>query len=848
MSINSTFKLDISCTSDHRCFFELAWSRDNQPATCPADQPVLLHQDLINAYKKWQEAYAKAYEKMGNRTDVSEKPEFPQENSPVQCMSLQGSSLKDLRDDVEETEKQLLLNFHSWLKHKNLEPILMKIETEARRKAAENQRRPYELGWIDLFISHEQKFPQEFNLNWLPWERLSLIFDIKDLPIRIFPRAVSDKTNREIQANITQNKNIKVLALLSTNLANRDQDRDVIESFRKMSACVDIFEHEIGETPDNFKKRLISKLTGERWDILFFAGHSQEKGTESWELQFAADLTLEMNDLKKPLADIANRGLRLAIFNSCCGCRIADFLIEQGVDQVIAMRERIRNDAAHAFLGKLCESLQKYNDVWQAFTSACQYLEDERTNYSSAYLLPTLYRHPRAKLFRFEQSWIKRHWKDWKPSRRELAFLLSCLCLGSLYHLREGQFDVRMLVQAVYSATIHPSKNEETAPVRIIAIDQASINEAKGRIPEFKIKPMERSYLAELVKKSSNQGAKSIGIDYLLETQQPRQGRLNQAIGEAIERDHQFVFAISGKNEVIKETAPPAGSLQGQVDFLPWNIEVEGKCKNNSDCPFAFLLTAIHKANLKAFLRPNGNLSLQQQLDRIHEDQFQLKPGLRWKSLPLGFNYVQDFSIPPDQVYEWTSASEFLNSADNSAQQARLSKQIVIIAAGGDYDDAGDTFSVPLAMNYWCSQPQKTKFCKYNSSDNMDPYSRRHFTGAEAHAYMIYHWLDPKHQVMQIHNFWMILIAALLGKSVIIILRRYNFEQRRQLSSRMLLIGVPVYGVICLPMYAYASVLLPWLFPSFIFSAYILGHVIQDVPQNQRWDYTLSFLGKKFYA
>jgi hypothetical protein len=182
----------------------------------------------------------------------------------------------------------------------------------------------------------------------------------------------------------------------------------------------------------------------------------------------------------------------------------------------------------------------------------------------------------------------------------------------------------------------------------------------------------------------------------------------------------------------------------------------------------------------------------------------------------LWLHPIIDFSIPPDRAYDRIPAWQLLGQDGATPALPYLSRQVVIIAAGG-YDEAGiksnqaDYFPLPAAMGFW--------------RDRLHPATSRdfptNFTGAEAHAYMIHHLLSNR-LVVPIPDLWLVLLAAIAAKAVVL-MGRSAARDKRLRYTQLGLITLPIwYGLIGLQLYISISVLLPWLLPSSLFWVYVL--------------------------
>ncbi|MEC4814045.1 MAG: hypothetical protein SAK29_12345 [Scytonema sp. PMC 1069.18] len=142
--------------------------------------------------------------------------------------------------------------------------------------------------------------------------------------------------------------------------------------------------------------------------MLFFAGHSNETTFTGGQISIAPNVSISLSEIEKPLTTAINNGLKFAIFNSCDGLSIANKLIDLGLSQVAIMREKIHNRVAGEFFVQFLNALKEYQDVHEALLTASDYLKVEKNlTYLSAYLIPSLFRHPNAELFRLQPSGLK---------------------------------------------------------------------------------------------------------------------------------------------------------------------------------------------------------------------------------------------------------------------------------------------------------------------------------------------------------------------------------------------------------------------------------------------------------
>ena len=168
---------------------------------------------------------------------------------------------------------------------------------------------------------------------------------------------------------------------------------------------------------------------------------------------------------------------------------------------------------------------------------------------------------------------------------------------------------------------------------------------------------------------------------------------------------------------------------------------------------------------------------------------------------------IQDFSLPPDKVYDRLPAWKLLEGDRHNRHNLN---QVVIIGSGG-YSEAGlvagsDNFKTPAAVSYW--QPER------RLDLNGIP-----FTGSEFLAYMTHHYLNRR-LIVPLPELWAVLAALLVAKGI-----KLRSEQNH-VNSRSLLVVMSastfVHGMVALQLYLTGAVLIPWLLPSLAVWAYLI--------------------------
>ncbi len=140
-------------------------------------------------------------------------------------------------------------------------------------------------------------------------------------------------------------------------------------------------------------KEFNEKLWEQDWDILFFAGHSSSHEKGLIRLNEKED-PITLDQLRNALKKAINKGLRLTIFNSCDGLRLAQELLELDIPQVIVMRELVPDAVAQAFLKYFLTAFVRGQSLYASVREARERLEGLEKDYPYATWLPVICQNP----------------------------------------------------------------------------------------------------------------------------------------------------------------------------------------------------------------------------------------------------------------------------------------------------------------------------------------------------------------------------------------------------------------------------------------------------------------------
>ena len=892
------------------CLFELSWGQGQQTMARVPYPPA-----LEQRYQEWRRLYLKFYSHLSeldpqhshpsaknSSNAISNANPFPtsQESSNSESKNfLRGRSVgggllrvsqPDWHEPLVQAETVLTYEFQRWLRHSDLFEIRATI-AGVTPHSTESSALLERGNQFAMGQSPEKPVSTRLFLSCHPLELARFPWEIWEIgtefatgnPVQIVRSSLTIRSSSGASHNHRRRPRILVVFGDSTGL-DFQEDRNAAQSLSKI-ADITFEGWQPNQSVATLKIRICEAIADDDgWDILLFAGHSNEKELMGGQLAIAPGAFISMQELASSLSTAKEKGLQFALFNSCSGLDIAEFLLDLGLSQVVVMREPIHNRVAQSFLWRFMHGLASHLDVQDAMQSACQWLKlEQQFTYPSANLVPSLFCHPDARLFRIPQRGLKQRLKTLIPLKYEAIALTACLGLSLLPSVQAIGLDQRFRTQAIYRQLTHQVPSTDSPPVVLVQVDEESLKKDRRMGEPI---PIDRSYLADLIQTLTQQSASVIGIDYLLdrpaddpETDQ----RLQDAVNQAVDQETWLVFAaIFGEdgNEVSvnpkSEIAQPSWIMGAHIYLKMGYMTLQkpgDDCRLNR-CPFSYLLALLQQAtqdpNIASQLKPpsrsnQSDLRTQfiktvetvepvasvgtaqsldlpfnskavdesHRLERIQE-RSRFHPLTLWSHYQLGqawFAQLVDFSIPPDAVYDRIPAWALLDDS-LLEQPLDLSGRTVIIAAGGyaeaDIDGISDNKPLPSATGYWYSRLPPMSHLIHDPTTNapLPSGTGKVFPKGEGHAYMVHHFLTQR-QVIHVPDSWVVAIAALFGYITAQWLKgAYPRSQWTHLQRRRLTLGFAgltgLSGLGSLQLYISAGVLLPWTLPTVLVWIYIL--------------------------
>ena len=219
-------------------------------------------------------------------------------------------------------------------------------------------------------------------LTRLPWHSWIAFFDrYQNAEV-----AIASSSYERVDTALSPKAKVKILGVFGEGKGlDLNADRSFLEDLR-LSNAEPVF---IEPNREKFA-RFLQQPSG--WDVLFFAGHSHtENGIGTMSL---TENSLEMNDLKYALQTAISKGLHLAIFNSCDGTGIADYLTQLNIPQIIIMRESVPDLVAQEFLKHFLSAYTRNKSLYSSVREAREKLQGLEEEFPCASSIPLIYQNP----------------------------------------------------------------------------------------------------------------------------------------------------------------------------------------------------------------------------------------------------------------------------------------------------------------------------------------------------------------------------------------------------------------------------------------------------------------------
>lgn len=271
-----------------------------------------------------------------------------------------------ITQDCEDTARMLRKQINHWLLAEEFRPL--------RERWLERLSPTEE---IRVIVQTENN-----QLQRLPWHLWDLL--------QRYPKAevaLSSPSYDRIHKPRTPNPSVNILAIVGDSQGiNTQADQALLQQCNHA---------DVKFVVEPKRQDLTNHLWGKNWDILFFAGHSSSQGNgETGRIYLNQTDSLTISELRYALRKAIERGLQLAIFNSCDGLGLARELADLQIPQIIVMREPVPDQVAQEFLKYFLQGFAGGETLYQAVRHAREQLQGLEDKFPCATWLPVICQNP----------------------------------------------------------------------------------------------------------------------------------------------------------------------------------------------------------------------------------------------------------------------------------------------------------------------------------------------------------------------------------------------------------------------------------------------------------------------
>ena len=305
---------------------------------------------LWELYKSWKSSFRRRF---AGRITIPENP---------------GSSSSGVEMELSQCVDRFPREFNQWLNDRGFSRIEKLLRSSLSFGAT-----------ISFTVEAEDN--QLRRLPWYLWE----FFDDYHYaePTLAFTRYESGKIGK------SQRDNVRILVVIGDSQGiDTEVDKNIFQE------SLENTEVKILSQPSH--QELDESLWDERgWDILAFLGHSgSSEDGNTGSIKINKNESLSLTDLKNALKSAIQKGLQLAIFNSCDGLGLVRDLRDLYLPHVIVMREPVPDKVAQEFIKNFLPAFRAGKSLSIAVREAREKLQAWEKDYPCATWLPVLCQNP----------------------------------------------------------------------------------------------------------------------------------------------------------------------------------------------------------------------------------------------------------------------------------------------------------------------------------------------------------------------------------------------------------------------------------------------------------------------
>jgi CHASE2 domain-containing sensor protein len=352
---------------------------------------------------------------------------------------------------------------------------------------------------------------QDLRLQKLPWHLWDLLERYPNAEI-----ALSAPAYEQVTRFAPTTTSVKILAILGDSKGIDTQaDRALLEKLPNADITF-LVEPE--------RQELNQQLWEQPWQIFFFAGHSSTLETgETGLIGINQTESLTISQLKYALKKAVERGLQLAIFNSCDGLGLAREFADLQIPQMIVMREPVPDQVAQDFLKHFLAAFASGESLYMAVREARERLQGLENHFPSATWLPVIYQNPaqiplnwqelisvKTPSFPSNSKQLTKHQLVKHKFTLSLALLTSVMVTGLVMGVR--YLGVLQPLELAAFDQLMRSRPQELPDPRILVI-QITEEDVQNQAQEKPRGSLSDKYLSKVLAKISPHQPIAIGLD-----------------------------------------------------------------------------------------------------------------------------------------------------------------------------------------------------------------------------------------------------------------------------------------------------------------------------------------------
>ncbi|MBW4619458.1 MAG: substrate-binding domain-containing protein [Cyanosarcina radialis HA8281-LM2] len=293
---------------------------------------------------------------------------------------------------------------------------------------------------------------QDIDLRRLPWQEWDLLEKYySNSEVALCTAKTQYGAIARIHPHLNYPKPRILVVVGRSNGINTQSDLEVIKNLADRGA------EAICLLQPNLKELCEALWDKQGYHIFVFTGHSGSlpDGKIGWiEVNDRESLSIE--EFRDALKEAINKGLQLAIFNSCDGLGLADRLAQLDLPQSIVMREPVPDEVAVEFLKHFFQEFVNNQSLFAAVQKAKKRLEPFRSSYPGAVWLPTICIQPAVRSLTW-QGIFDRDSKSIAGTASKLIKKVGVILIASLLSFAIG-LTTNLMEPPVSSATNYPAK------------------------------------------------------------------------------------------------------------------------------------------------------------------------------------------------------------------------------------------------------------------------------------------------------------------------------------------------------------------------------------------------------